>query len=373
MNQLVIRIVAAVNARTLYPASHPRVRAAIAQMIESLRRLIEERNSDSITFLAIGDDLVVDQEIVRKPTLSHTQLIQMLTRRGVERLTLAAGIDEGEADRFITSLATGDALAGSPHVILGRVHVATAEAGSGGGGGERSELSSGEIEVVREAFARFRTDRRLPINAMEQLVWGFVDSLSRTTRAILPLAKLKEHDEYTFIHSVNVSLLVLALARSLGIRGSMLHAFGLAALLHDIGKMMVPLEVLMKPGKLDQDQWAVMQTHTQQGAWYLGTMEGSSPLSITVAYEHHLRYDGQPNYPKLHMPRFPNLASRMTAIADAYDALSTLRPYQQPIMRAAALQILRDRAGNAYDPMLVAEFVRLVTQSPAETRTQRSN
>src|SRR5205085_6976074 len=126
-----------------------------------------------------------------------------------------------------------------------------------------------KLETVREAFARFRGEGKLPFGQMEELVWSFIDSLSRTTRTVLPLAKLKEHDEYTFVHSVNVSLLVLAQGRSFGVKGQMLHALGMAALLHDIGKLMVPLKVLNKPGKLEGEEWSMMKSHTEQGAWYL--------------------------------------------------------------------------------------------------------
>jgi len=165
------------------------------------------------------------------------------------------------------------------------------------------------------------------------------------------------------VHSVNVSLLVLAQARSFGIQGPMLHAFGMAALLHDIGKLTVPITVLNKPGKLEGDEWETMKGHAQQGAWYLGEIERASPLSVVVAFEHHLRYDGQPNYPVLRSPRVPNLASRMTSIADTYDAMSTVRPYQQPLSRAASFELLKKRSETFYDPLLVGNFIRLVSES----------
>jgi hypothetical protein len=127
---------------------------------------------------------------------------------------------------------------------------------------------------------------------MEQLVWSFIDSMGRDTRDVLPLARLKEHDEYTFVHSINVCLLVLAQGRSFGIQGGMLHAMGMAALLHDVGKLMVPLAVLNKSGKLMAGEWELMKSHCEEGAWYLSGTEGVTPLSIVVAYEHHLRFDG---------------------------------------------------------------------------------
>lgn len=360
---LILQIASAINMRALYPANHPRVIQAVHQVVTTLEAVLEAREAESVTFLIVGDDLVVDQEVLRKETLSQRQFVHALRRRGVERLTLAGGLEPEEAQQFIAAVATGETPKSSAHLILGRVQVTVEEEQAPKTEKKVSELSSQQLEVVREAFARFRRDRKLPFGEMEELVWGFIDSLSKTTRAILPLAKLKEHDEYTFVHSVNVSLLVLAQARSFGIQGNMLHAFGMAGLLHDIGKLMVPIRVLNSPGKLNEEEWGLMQSHTDQGAWYLSEMEASAPLSIVVAYEHHLRFDGRPNYPRLPTPRIPNLASRMTSIADSYDAMSTVRPYQQPLARAAAFEILRKRSGLFYDPLLAGNFIQLISES----------
>ena len=200
-------IAAAVAMSTLYPENHPRVRQAVERILTSLR--------GSVTFLIVGDDLVVEQDVVRNTTLAQRQFKQALKRRGIERLTLAEGLDFEECHGFIATLAAGESTPESTaHLIVGRVHVAFEDDSKGMSENEQRELSVDQIEVVREAFARFRVDGKLPLGEMEQLIWGFIDSLSRTTRGILPLAKLKEHDEYTFIHSVNVSLLVLAQAPS---------------------------------------------------------------------------------------------------------------------------------------------------------------
>jgi HD-GYP domain-containing protein (c-di-GMP phosphodiesterase class II) len=363
MEHLATQIAAAINMRALYPANHPRVVQTIEQIVAGLNRNLQQTNADSITYLILGDDLVVGQDVMRKTSLSVRQFIEVMKRRGIERLTLAAGLQQDETHQLIGALASGDAVASSPHIILGRVQVTTEKDQEVKQ--DRDELTPEQLELAREAWARFRVEKKMPMGQMEDLVWSLIDSISRTTRAILPLAKLKEHDEYTFVHSVNVSLLVLAQARSFGIQGPMLHAFGMAALLHDIGKLTVPLTVLNKPGKLEGEEWETMKGHAQQGAWYLSEVEGSSPLAVVVAFEHHLRYDGQPNYPVLRSPRVPNLASRMTSIADTYDAMSTIRPYQQPLARAAAFEILRKRAETFYDPLLVSNFVRLVSESPS--------
>src|SRR5438093_1374042 len=351
MEYLATQIAAAINMRALYPSNHPRVVQTIEQIIAALNRLLRQTHGDSVTYLIVGEDLVVEHEVIRKTSLSVRQFVEVMKRRGIERLTLAAGLQAEEAHQLIGALAVGEPLASTPHIILGRVRIAIEEEEKTE---KAPELSPERLEMVRQAWARFRVEKKLPMTQMEDLVWSFIDSISRTTRAILPLAKLKEHDEYTFVHSVNVSLLVLVQARSFGIQGAMLHSFGMAGLLHDIGKLMVPLSVLNKSGALEPEEWNLMKTHSEQGAWFLSEIEETSSLPVLVAYEHHLRYDGKPNYPLLRSPRMPNLASRMTAVADAYDAMSTVRPYQQPMMRATAIDILKRRSETFYDPLLTA-------------------
>lgn len=358
MEVLASQIAAATNMRALYPPSHPRVLSSVERFLATLEQITRAGGKESVTYLIVGDDLVAGDEVIRRTTISVNAFLEILKQRGIERLTLAAGLPAEEADAFLEALAFNRPLASSSHIIVGRARLVmdeeevTLE--------KRRELSVDQLEVVRDAWARFRVERKLPVHQLEELVWSFIDSLGKTTRAILPISDLKEHDEYTFIHSVNVSLLVLAQARSFGMWGPMLHAFGMAALLHDIGKLTVPLGVLNKPGKLDAEEWQVMKGHAEEGAWHLSAMEGVPPLSLVVAFEHHLRYDRRPNYPLLRAPREPGLASRMTAIADTYDAVSTSRPYQQPASRAAAFEVLTQRAGSFYDPQLVGNFIRVI-------------
>ena len=349
------------NMRTLYPTHHPRVNEAVEKIIGALEEATEERGSDSVTILVVADDLVVENEVQRKASLPHKQLIEMLKRRGVGRVTLARGLDAAEADRLVNALAAGANPESTPHVILGRVQVKMEdEEGESKPEPDRVALTADQLEITRDHFGQIRRGGRMPHGELERLVWTFIDGFASTTRDILPLAKLRNHDEYTFVHSVNVCQLVLAQARSFGIQGTLLHTVGMAALLHDIGKLMVPMELLNHPGKLDDAQWAVMQGHTERGAWYLSEIEGSSPLSILVAYEHHLRFDGKPNYPVLRSARLPNLVSRMTSIADAYDAMSAFRPYHDTNAHPDALAALKQRAGTYYDPLLVANLARLL-------------
>jgi HD-GYP domain-containing protein (c-di-GMP phosphodiesterase class II) len=260
----------------------------------------------------------------------------------------------------------------SEHIVVGRVEVRTAGGAATVSAGALSSashpvdasgvetLSSESVDHAREAFGEFRSDRRAGLWRLEEIVWSLMEALSSATREVLPLAPLKTHDDYTFVHSVNVSLLTLAQARSFGFAGEALHAIGVAALLHDVGKLRIPLEVLNKPGKLEGEEWTIMKSHAEVGALHLCGIEGSYPLAIVVAYEHHMRYDGKPNYPVTTVPRKPTLASQMTAISDVFDAICTMRPYHKARARAVALGIIRERVGTFHHPALVANFARMI-------------
>lgn len=364
LERLIVQIAAAINTRALYSEGHPRVAQAAGAVVEAMAAAVGRQ--DFITFLIVGDDLVVDDRPLRRAGIYHQNFVFALRRRRVERLTLARGLELPELLQFVSVLASGGTPATTPHIIVGRVETVTADEGPEGGGESRAPLpvTAGQIDEGREAFARFRTDRRGSVHKMEEVVWSLMESLARSSHDVIPLAPLKNHDEYTFIHSVNVSLLVLAQARTFGIQGATLHAVGLAALCHDIGKLSVPLDVLNRPGKLEGDDWKVMMSHAEQGAWQLAALEDAPPLSVVVAYEHHLRFDGEPTYPALRRPRRPTLAAQLTSLADVYDAVSTLRPYQKARTRPVALAILGERAGTFHDPMLVGNFYRLTGVEP---------
>jgi HD-GYP domain-containing protein (c-di-GMP phosphodiesterase class II) len=365
LERLIVHIAAAINTRALYSEGHPRVTQAAQAVLAALEAAAVRR--EAITFLIVGEDVVVDDRPLRRAGIYQQNFVQALRRRRIERLTLARGLDLPELLQFVSALAAGAAPGSTPHLVVGRVEMATAEdAPIADARDTRPPLTAEQLDEGRESFARFRTDRRGSIHKMEELVWSLMESLARSAHDVIPLAPLKNHDEYTFIHSVNVSLLVLAQARSFAIAGSTLHAVGLAALCHDIGKLSVPLDVLNRPGKLEGDDWRIMMSHAEEGAWQLAAVDQAPPLSVVVAYEHHLRFDGKPTYPALRRPRRPSLAAQFTSLADVYDAICTLRPYQKAQPRPVALGILRDRAGTFHDPLLVGNFHRVAgAEAPA--------
>ncbi len=367
VERLIAQVAGALTTSALYPPAHPAVTAALAQLRDGVVAACDERRQDALTFLRLDDEIVVDGRPLRSGALYLQPFIRALGRSGVARLTLARDLDPEECRALVDALAAGRRPESTAHVVVGQVEIAP-PAGAAGPpglaadeGGGRGGLSAAHVELARDVFARIRHEGVGRLDPVEELVWGLADAVARSTQAVLPTVPLKSHDEYTFVHSVNVSLLVLAQARGYGLEGPLLHAIGVAALLHDVGKLRVPLDVLNKAGKLSGDEWTTMASHAELGAWELGALANSAPLSILVAFEHHLRYDGEPNYPVVRVSRAPTLASQLTAIADVYDAICTVRPYRRALSQAAALDVLRGRAGTFHDPYLVGQFCQLVT------------
>ena len=202
-----------------------------------------------------------------------------------------------------------------------------------------------------------QSNSSVPILEAEAVVRSLTLAMHGDQRMVLPLLKLKEFDQYTTTHALNVSVLSMGLAESLGCRPREIRAIGVAGLLHDIGKTRIPIEVLTKPGKLTDEERLIMNAHPVDGARLILQSEEDLDLAATVAYEHHIMLDGG-GYPALHYRRECTLASRLVHVCDVYDALSTKRPYRDAWPSEKTLAYLEERAGTEFDPDLVAAFIR---------------
>jgi putative nucleotidyltransferase with HDIG domain len=181
---------------------------------------------------------------------------------------------------------------------------------------------------------------------------------------MLALTALYRYDNYTFTHMVNVSVLIMAQARSLGIDGALLRQFGLAGLMHDIGKIRTPAEILTKPEKLTETEFAVMMKHPVDGADMLRRRLELPPIAAVVAFEHHLRVDGT-GYPGGVSRPSLNLATQLCSIADVYDAMRSQRAYQRAFPTDRIVAVLKQNDGSRFDQRLVRRFSQLLGIYPA--------
>ncbi len=224
-----------------------------------------------------------------------------------------------------------------------------------------------ETEAVRWIHHEAATGN-MPLAEVEGVVHGLAAAMRRDQHVLMPLLDLKSYDQYTTTHSCNVSMLSMGLAEQLGFAAADVRAVGTAALLHDIGKVRVPAEILVKPGRLTDEEMAYMRSHTVEGARMLGARGRGHALAAVVAYEHHAWTDGTGGYPTFRYPRRCHYASRVVHVCDLYDALSTKRPYRDAWPRERTLRLLQERAGIEVDGEIVEAFLAMIVRS-VESRT----
>jgi putative nucleotidyltransferase with HDIG domain len=230
------------------------------------------------------------------------------------------------------------------------------------------ELTLGEeAETFRWLQSEVQSNGSVPLLEAEAVVRSLSVAMHGDSRMVLPLLQLKEFDQYTTTHSLNVAVLSMGLAESLGCRSREIRAIGVAGLLHDIGKIRIPLEVLTKPGKLTDEERAIMNSHPIDGARLIMQSEEDLGMAATVAYEHHVMLNGG-GYPAMHYTRECAMASRLVHVCDVFDALSTKRPYRDAWPAEKTMAYLEERAGSEFDPDLVAAFIRTLRQGQAQVR-----
>ncbi|MFO8057657.1 MAG: HD-GYP domain-containing protein, partial [bacterium] len=221
------------------------------------------------------------------------------------------------------------------------------------------EVYSSAIEAVGEVLQEARLGKIPRADKSKAAVADLKRFVLSDHPALLALTLIKSYDTYLFNHSVNVSVLSLALAHGMGIPEDDVSDIGLAGLLHDIGKTITPKGIILKPGKLDDDEWKVMREHPEKGAEIVSKMEGVGELVTRLVKEHHVNFDMN-GYPELAPGETPHSYSKILTVADCYDAITTLRPYQKPFHPREAMKIMENLSGKVIDPKYYEEFVKVL-------------
>jgi len=226
------------------------------------------------------------------------------------------------------------------------------------------------IDLVKEVVENIHQQKALNIRKAKRLMQNAVNAILQDESTLLGLANIKNYDEYTFNHSVNVAIYAIALGQRIGIPKRHLSHLGMAGLFHDIGKTRIPKEILNKTGKLSLEEWGMMRSHPIVGTEIIMRMKewgGLSTRMIDAAFEHHLKYD-LTGYPKLTRKRRITLFGRIVTVADFYDALVRPRVYNRfPYVSEKILGIMLDRSGKDFDPALVKVFINMIGIFPLGT------
>jgi HD-GYP domain-containing protein (c-di-GMP phosphodiesterase class II) len=214
------------------------------------------------------------------------------------------------------------------------------------------------VPRIASLFSEARLGRAVDAANCAPLVDEITESVMRNPGALISVVRLKQRDHYTYMHSVAVCALMVALGRALGVEGEALRQIGLAGMLHDLGKAAMPLEVLNKPGKLTDDEFTLMKSHSERGHAMLVEGGGVGPLVLDVCLHHHEKVDGS-GYPHGLSGENLSLFAKMGAVCDVYDAVTSVRPYKNGWDPGDALRKMAQWKGH-FDTRIFQAFVKTV-------------
>jgi putative nucleotidyltransferase with HDIG domain len=225
---------------------------------------------------------------------------------------------------------------------------------------DRAERIQNEANrVVIDMMGDARLGKQLEVERVNPLIERMAGSIFRNQDALLGLTRIRQMDRYTFEHSVGVAVLMISFARALGLSQQIIQEIGVGALLHDIGKTLIPNEILNKPGKLSDDEFDVMRTHVTHSRDILARSKGISPIALAVAAEHHERFDGS-GYPDKKEKQAISRYGQMAAIVDVYDAITADRVYHKGMEPHVVLRKLLEWSQHHFNPILVQKFIQCV-------------
>jgi putative nucleotidyltransferase with HDIG domain len=370
-DELLRRFASALRAAQFYSVHHPLVAQNVAAFTEALTQVFG--NQQTVTLGVVSSEFVVGDVPLIRASTAMSDLLKRLQRAGVERITIDRAVTPEETRTLIHALAALEATAAigrddpampsMPHIQVGRIQVQQrVDAGTVDTAAVR-QLYSDATKLASELWDVTRNEGKPDPEQARSVVDSLAQAAAQNRTALLALTALKEYDNYTFTHMVNVSILTMAQARALGIDGVVLREFGLAGLMHDIGKVRTPAEILNKAAALTHAEYEIIKRHVVDGAEILRSTPDIPPVVPIVAFEHHLRIDGT-GYPVGIKRRDLNLATQLCGIADVYDAMRSKRRYQQAMPTERILAVLQGNDGSQFDQRLVRRFVQTVGVYP---------
>ena len=369
---LVRRIATAVRGADLYSPNHPLVQRGIDNLVAATQQALQ--TAHSIIVGVIDDEIVVDGARLPRGTAALVGFARDLRERDIEKITLSRGITREELKSFVAVL--GDrkskvplpdqlAARGVRNIALGRVvieEVTDEQAGIVAA----KRIYTTAVQTAESLWESAKAGEQPDPGAARKIIDGLARLVTQDRTSLMALTALKKYDNYTFTHMVNVSALAMAQARSLNLDGALLREFGFAALMHDIGKVNTPLEVLNKPGKLSTKEFDVMKRHVVDGAHILRRTPEMPALAPIVAFEHHLKQDLS-GYPEKIGSRKLNLCTMIVSIADVFDALRSNRPYREGMATTRIRSIMAEQGNPAFNQVLLKRFVNLMGLFPIGT------
>ena len=367
---LVRRLAAAIRAAELYASEHP----LLQRSMEALTAVCNEsfQSAPQVVIGFIGDEIVVDEvRLSTKSSAALVGLVRNLRDREIEKITFTRGTTSEDIRLLLEGLRDRQMMQPLPDWLRNhRVHRITVgrltieESPDDTAGIEVAKRVYGAaIETAESLWRQAKAGDQPDLGAARNIIDSLAQVVTKDRTSLMALTAVKRYDSYTFTHMVNVSVLAMAQARSLNVNGPLLREFGLAALMHDIGKVNTPLEVLNKPDKLNKEEFDIMKRHVVDGAHILRRTPDIPALAPVVAFEHHLKQDLS-GYPENIGHRELNLCTMIVSIADVFDALRSARPYREGLASDRVKAIMGKHDDPSFNPKLLKRFVNLMGLFP---------
>ncbi|HET7321776.1 MAG TPA: HD domain-containing phosphohydrolase [Longimicrobiaceae bacterium] len=366
---------AALRALRLYPMENQAVQNALRDVRRCAQPLFERDGSIELRY--VGDFCFVNDVRLRADLGSFATfgaVSRLLASHGIGQLHIGGGITAQEWTALLSLLLSPPVDEEPFEHFVGRLgrstvqHVEVSpeeEAGNRTRAPEHSREAAKQtyirsVAVAREAMNGVRMGKGVSVRRVKRAVQQMVDQVLNNESSIIGMTVLRDYDEYTFGHCVNVCIFSIALGKKLGFSRPELYELGMGALMHDIGKMHLPLEVTNKEEPLTDEEWALIREHPTEGLLTLMEMRGLGDLplrAMLTTYEHHMKVD-QTGYPRSVRPRSPTIFSHIVSIADGFDAATSKRSYQsEPWLPDRVLRGMRDNPERGFDPLLVKAFI----------------
>lgn len=365
---ILVKLNSAVSNARMYFKDHPEVVRHIDGLYDDVLGTLKFQ--PSLTILIVDDRLVEGNKPLKLDAPLSRSLIGILKGKGIEHFTFKRGITKKEIAQFVITIAEKDhkSVKSSSCIKLGKISLEGCDTDSNGfsegnfkfdDDAKSFQKAHGSVFEIKDLYQTIKQTKGMNTLILGDIVTAFIDVFQRGHNPIKLLSMIRNADEYTFTHVVNVCILTMTQAQALGFKGDVLFQIGIASLLHDVGKLFVPEEILKKPGALTAEERVIINGHVVKGALFILKLKDIPNIAVLGAMEHHMRYDGT-GYPQIKGDYTPNIASQIIAIADAYDAMRSKRPYQPPKKKETIIEILIQEKGKAFDPLLIDNFIKLI-------------
>lgn len=370
----------ALTAMQLYGDQHPERRKVMDATYTSLRRLLEVETRPRFTF--IGEDAIFNERPLR--TLKHWNWASRFAKVGVQRIEIDPQVSPEDLEAFLQELYDllfGSGIDSATKSYLRRTTIRWGGVGVRDEGYQQPKVQQAETpsasafvplneegEAMRFINTEVMATGQIPLLEAESVVRSLSAAMHGGKEVMLPLLTLKQFDQYTTTHSINVSVLTMALTEWMGRGSADVRALGMAALLHDIGKVRVPTEVLVKPGRLTDQELTLIRRHPADGARIIYESDKRLDLAVAVAYEHHMWIDGR-GYPRRQFARAAHPGSLIVHVCDVYDALASKRPYRGAMPQERILSIIERGIGTEFDTEAATAFIAMMASWESKAAT----